>query len=119
MTLAHGFGASYTSYATTTLQSDYSDLMILYTLTAFLALLGYGLIVAYSGNSAITALVTTLFVVAISVQLTPLLLQFWYNVFNGFGQKVEVSLKTERVTMALCTSLLVALTSLIGRLGKA
>lgn len=88
MTVAHGFVAYYTPYATTTFQSDYSDLMIQYTLTAFLALLGYGLIVAYSGNSAITGLMTTLFVVAISIQLTPLLLQLWYNVFNGFGQKV-------------------------------
>ncbi len=88
MAFAHGYGAYYTSYTVTTLQSDYSDLMILYTLTAFLALLGFGLVVAYSGNSAITGLVTTLFVVAISIQLTPLLLQFWSNVFNGFGPSV-------------------------------
>lgn len=86
--LAHGYGAYYPVYASTVPQADYSDQMILYTLTAFLALLGYGLVIAYADNSAITGLVTTLIVVAISVQLTPLLLQFWSNVFNGFPRTV-------------------------------
>jgi hypothetical protein len=63
-------------------------------LTAFLAMLGYGLVIASSDGSAITGLATTLIVVAISVQLTPLLLQFWFNVFNGFPQTAEISLKT-------------------------
>lgn len=84
-----------------------------------LAILGYGLLIAYSDNSAAAGLVTTLIVVGVSVQITPLLLSFWYKVFNGFnGSNVEISLSTERITMVLCTSLLTALTSLVGRLGK-
>jgi hypothetical protein len=116
--LAHAFGANYPTYTATVPQTDFSNQMILYTLTSFLALLGYGLVIAYSDNSAVTGLVTTLFAAAISVQLTPLLLQFWYNAFNGFKQNAEISLGTERITMALCTSLLASLTSLVGRLGK-
>jgi hypothetical protein len=84
MMIAYGYAASYPNYASTTPQTDYSDQMILYTLTAFLAVLGYGLVIAYSDNSAVSGLITTLIVVAVSVQLTPLLLQFWYGVFNGF-----------------------------------
>ena len=116
--LAHAFGANYPLYSATVPQTDFSNQMILYTITSFLALLGYGLVIAYSDSSAITGLVTTLFVAAISVQLTPLLLQFWHNAFNGFKQNADISLTTERITMALCTSLLVSLTSLVGRLGK-
>lgn len=116
---AYGYGSAFPSYTATTPQSDYSDLIILYTFTAMLAILGYGLLIAYSDNSAAAGLVTTLIVVGVSVQITPLLLSFWYKVFNGFnGTNVEISLSTERITMVLCTSLLAALTSLVGRLGK-
>lgn len=116
---AYGYGSSFPSYTATNPQSDYSDLIILYTFTAMLAILGYGLLIAYSDNSAAAGLVTTLIVVGVSVQITPLLLSFWYKVFNGFnGTNVEISLSTERITMVLCTSLLTALTSLVGRLGK-
>jgi hypothetical protein len=116
---AYGYGSYFTTYTATSPQDDYSSLMILYTFTALLAILGYGLLIAYSDNSAVAGLVTTLIVVAISVQLTPLLLQFWTMVFNGFnGANVPISLTIERITMVLCTSLLTALTSLVGRLGK-
>jgi hypothetical protein len=58
-------------------------------------------------------------VVAISVQLSPLLLSFWYKVFSGFdGSNTQISLPIERETMILCTSLMVAFTTLIGKLGK-
>jgi hypothetical protein len=85
---AYGYGAYFPSYTTTTPQTDYSDQIILYTFTALLAILGYGLLIAYSDNSAVAGLITTLMVVAISVQLTPLLLRFWASVFNGFTSNV-------------------------------
>jgi len=53
------------------------------------------------------------------VQLSPLLLSFWYKVFSGFdGSNTQISLPIERETMILCTSLMVAFTTLIGKLGK-
>lgn len=117
---AYGYASYFPNFtaSNTNPQTDFSNQMILYTFTALLAILGYGLLIAYSDNSAVAGLMTTLIVVAISVQSTPLLLRFWSNVFNGFGQNAELSLTTERVTMVLCTSLLTALTSLVGRLGK-
>lgn len=115
---AYGFAGFLRNDPTPTILIDYSGVMLLYTFAAMLAILGYGLLIAYSDNSAIAGLTTTLIVVAISVQLTPLLLQFWSSVFNGFGPSIEISLQTERITMALCTSLLASLTSLVGRLGK-
>lgn len=81
---AYAYAAKFPAYTATDPQSDYSDQIILYTFTALLAILGYGLLIGYSESSAVTGLVTTLIVVAISVQLSPLLLQFWYCVFNGF-----------------------------------
>lgn len=116
---AYGYGSSFSTFTATNPPNDQSYQIILYTFTAILAILGYGLIVAYSENSAIGGLTTTLFVVAISVQLSPLLLSFWYKVFSGFdGSNTPVSLPIERETMILCTSLLVALTTLVGKLGK-
>lgn len=115
---AYGFAANFTVTTNTTPLSDHSSAIILYTFTALLAILGYGLLIAYSDNSAVAGLTTTLIVVAVSVQSAPLLLQFWYNVFNGFGRNAQLSLGTERITMVLCTSLLTALTALVGRLGK-
>jgi hypothetical protein len=94
MAVAHGTQGAFPKYVTPSGQSDYSDQMLLYTLTAFLAILGYGLLIAYSNTSALTGLVTTLIVVGVSVQLSPLLLQFWHSVFNDFNQSIEVSLIT-------------------------
>lgn len=57
--------------------------------------------------------------VAISVQLSPLLFSFWYKVFSGFdGSNTQISLPIERETMILCTSLLASMTTLVGKLGK-
>ena len=82
---AYGFSTKFTMLATTLPQIDYSSEILLYTFTALLAILGYGLLIAYSDNSAIAGFVTTLIVLSISVQGTPLLLQFWKNVFASFG----------------------------------
>ena len=101
---AYGYGSSFSTFTATNPPNDHSYQIILYTFTAILAIGG---------------LTTTLFVVAISVQLSPLLLSFWYKVFSGFdGSNTPVSLPIERETMILCTSLLVALTTLVGKLGK-
>ena len=89
---AYGYASYFPPYTATNPLNDYSNQILLYTFTALLAILGYGLLIAYSDNSAIAGLVTTLIVVSVSVQLTPLLLQFWYNVFNGFGPNIEISL---------------------------
>jgi hypothetical protein len=116
---AYGYASYFPVYTVgATPQNDFSSSMILYTFTALLAILGYGLLIAYSDNSAVAGLMTTLIVIAISVQSAPMLLRFWSNVFNGFGPNTELSLVTERTTMVLCTSLLTALTALVGRLGK-
>ncbi len=116
------FAYAYSSYfliePTATIAPDYSTNLILYTFTALLALLGYGLLIAYSDNSAVAGLTTTLIVVAVSVQAAPMLLQFWSNVFNSFGPDAPLSLESERITMVLCSSLLVSLSALVGRLGK-
>lgn len=73
---------------------DQSDRFILYIFTAVLAILGYGLLIGYSQNSAIAGLTTTLIVISITVQLGPLLLSFWDQVFNGFTTAAPLSLET-------------------------
>jgi len=82
---AYGFATKFSILSATLPLGDYSSEILLYTFTALLAILGYGLIIAYSDNSGISSLVTTLIVLGISVQGTPLLLQFWKNVFSSFG----------------------------------
>ncbi len=89
---AYGYASNFPTFTASNPQTDFSDQILLYTFTALLAILGYGLLIAYSDDSAIAGLVTTLIVVSVSVQITPLLLQFWSSVFNGFGPSVEISL---------------------------
>ena len=82
MMVAYGVGSNIqTNFLTT---SDQSSQIILYLLPALLAILGWGLIISYSENSAISGLITTLLAVGLSVQLQPLLDIFWKYVFNGF-----------------------------------
>jgi hypothetical protein len=95
---AYGYGG-YFATETPTIQInsgyatlDQADKLILYIFTAILTILGFGLLIAYSQNSAIAGLTTTLIVVSITVQLAPLLLSFWYQVFYGFANQVTVSL---------------------------
>lgn len=112
---AYGFGTTINIATTTT--TDGSSLLIFYTLTAILAILGWGLIIAYSENSAVSGLMTTLMTVGLSVQLQPLLIAFWNYAFSSFNGKYPLDLVDEKATMAMCVSLLIALCSLSGRLG--
>jgi hypothetical protein len=95
---AYGFGGYFlTETPTVAITSgraylDQSDKLILYIFTAILAILGYGLLIAYSQNSAIAGLTTTLIVISITVQLGPLIISFWSQVFNGFATQVALSL---------------------------
>jgi len=73
---------------------DHSEKVLMYTFTALLAILGYGLMMSYTNYSSISGLATTIIVLSISVQGTPLLLRFWTSVFYGFGQEVFLSLET-------------------------
>jgi hypothetical protein len=45
---AYGYGSSFSTYTSANPPNDQSFQIILYTFTAILAILGYGLIVAYS-----------------------------------------------------------------------
>jgi len=49
-----------------------------------LALLGYGLLIAYSKNGVLVGMITTLLVASIVIQLSPLWQKIWYSVFNSF-----------------------------------
>lgn len=115
---AYGFSSTFAPFTATTPQSDFSNQIILYTFTALLAILGYGLLIAYSDNSAVAGLTTTLIVIAVSVQLTPMLLRFWDNAFSGFSGSLQLTLAVERTTMVQCSSLLLSLTALVGRMGQ-
>lgn len=75
---------------------DHADKIVLYSFTGLLAILGFGLLIAYSQNSAVAGLTTTLIVISITVQLGPLILSFWSQVFNGFSSSVWLNLQTER-----------------------
>ena len=80
----YGVGSAFDTNPTlySTAQDNTSTFMY-YILPAILAILGWGLIIAYSENSAIAGLVTTLVTVGILVQLGPPVLYFWQNLFNN------------------------------------
>ena len=80
------------TFSTTT---DNSAYLIMYLLPGILALLGWGLIIAYSENSAISGLTTTLATVGMTVQLQPPILVFWVYVFDHFAGNYAVSMVDE------------------------
>jgi hypothetical protein len=59
--------------------------------TSILALLGYGIIIAHSNHSIISGLMTTMIAAAITIQIAPLLLHFWNNLYAGFSGDIQVS----------------------------
>lgn len=101
------------TFSTTT---DNSAYLIMYLLPGILALLGWGLIIAYSENSAISGLTTTLATVGMTVQLQPPILVFWVYVFDHFAGNYAVSMVDELVVMFMMVSMMVALCGLSGRL---
>lgn len=116
---AYAYGANFntsSSYISTT--SDNSSYILIYTLGALLAILGWGLIVSYSENSAVAGLTTTLIVVGISVQAQPLLYTFWRYCYTSFtNTPVSIGLLDEYISMAMVSSLMVAMCALTGRIG--
>ena len=83
----YGFAAQFdTRTSIFPITQDNSSWVIYYMLAAILAILGWGLIIAYSENSAISGLVTTLLSAGIFVQLGPPLKAFWDHLFNGSWQ---------------------------------
>ena len=117
----YGFGSQFDTraafYPTT---QDNSSIVIYYMLAAILAILGWGLIIAYSENSAISGLVTTLLSVGIFVQLGPPLKAFWSYLYDGNWQgRFNIGMFHELEIMFGVTSLLVAFCFLSGRMGLA
>ncbi len=91
---AYGFGSSIDMSYSKTANNDSSSYLITYLLGAILAILGWGLIIAYSENSAVSGLTTTLMATGLTVQLQPLLYAFWNYCFMGFLGKYPMSLGT-------------------------
>lgn len=49
---------------------------------------GLGLVLSYYNQCTVLGLGTTIFAIALNVQLSPLFQKFWFNVFVGdFGQE--------------------------------
>lgn len=118
---AYGFGSQFTiggtSFPTT---NDNTSSLIFYTTSAIMALLGWGLIIAYSENSAISGLTTTLITAGIFVQLIPPLDHFWSFLFNSsWSGRFDFSILHEWITMWAITSMLITFCFLSGRLGLA
>lgn len=117
----YGFGSEFdlttANFPTT---SDNSSSLIMYILAAILPILGWGLIIAYSENSAIAGLTTTLITVGIFVQLAPPVFYFWDYLFNSVWMgRIAMSLTVEVLVMYACTSMMVAFCFVSGRLGLA
>lgn len=89
---AYGFGSSLDMTYSKTANSDSSAYLISYILAAILAILGWGLIIAYSENSAVSGLAITLMATGLTVQLQPLTGAFWNYCFMGFNGQYPMSL---------------------------
>ena len=110
---AYGFGSKID--ITGRANTDNSSYLISYLGPAVLAIVGWGLIIGYTENSAITGLSITLMVIGLTVQLQPLLSIFWSYCFNGFGGVFSMSMNLLIFSMFTCTSMLVAFCYLAGR----
>lgn len=130
MLFMYGFYTSYTTIVFTT--------RLEYILTNALAVLGFGLLLVYFRFGIKQTLVIALIVCSINAQLGPLMQQFWYNVFvNGFYSNYgidstnafklvrdtatndvkNITLGFVRISTYCSISLLVALSSVIGKIG--
>lgn len=129
----YGFFTSYSSTIVTVKKLEY-------ILTNALAVLGFGLLLVYFKYTIKQTLIVALVVCSVNAQLGPLIQQFWYNVFiNGFYashgiptakdtpyalitdtpvQNINsVTLGFVRISTYTSISLLVALSSVIGKIG--
>lgn len=114
---ASEFDITTTSFPTSI---DNSRAIIYYTISAILPILGWGLIIVYSENSAVSGLMSTLLSAGLFVQLAPPVMAFagylWNNTWAG---RFPISLFLEQQVMFGLTSFLVCLCFLAGRLGFA
>lgn len=92
---AYGFGTKVATFTSTSV--DFSYLFVAYILPAILAILGWGLIIAYSENSAVSGLTTTLIAVGLGVQLFPIFYIFWSDNFNSYAGVYDVTLLIQLV----------------------
>lgn len=115
LTILYGLFTTVGHYFGTT--TDNSSYLLMYLLPGILALLGWGLIIAYSEKSAISGLTTTLVSVGITVQLQPPILVFWTYVFDHFQGDYPVTMVEMLVVMFMITSMMIMLCGLSGRLG--
>lgn len=129
----YGFFTSYSSAIVTVSRLQY-------ILTNALAVLGFGLLLVYFKYTIKQTLIIALVVCSVNVQLGPLIQQFWYNVFiNGFYASYGVPTASEtpylmirdtptqninsitlgfvRISTYTSISLLVGLSSVIGKIG--
>lgn len=105
---------------------------------ALFVLVGFGLVLSYYRFGNWLGMATAIVVVAVSVQLAPLLQKFWFSVFiSGFGtvnspdsvganiqtfwrhyglNNIEVSQSMERTMFLSCISILTLMTAVVGRL---
>lgn len=115
---AYGFGTYFNTTTTANALGFYSDnsyQLIKFIGSAILAIIGWGLIIAYSENSALSSLTITLIVISLTVQLQPLLYAFWiYCLFGGWGT-FAIDLISMETSMFASISLMVAFCYLSGR----
>ena len=91
---AYGFGSQFDTRSTLFPSTQDNSLWVVYyMLAAILAILGWGLIIAYSESSAISGLITTLLSAGIFVHLGPPIKAFWDHVFhNSWQGRFDVSI---------------------------
>lgn len=76
--ITHGFRSEFATVQTNT-ATDTRKLLIPYILSAFMAILGYGLVISFSSNGSIVGMYMTLLVVAITAQLSSLLQELFFK----------------------------------------
>lgn len=133
---AYGFAGSF-SFETNPSFAAYQEIISVVLLALFV-LVGFGLLLSTYRFANWLGTTTAIVVVAISVQLAPLLQKFWFSVFiTGFGDvndintvsprisafyshfannEIEVSSYMNRITFVSCISLMVVNTAIVGRL---
>ena len=117
----YGFGAEFdittTSFPT---NRDNTHALVYYVIAAILPILGWGLIIVYSENSAVAGLITTLLSAGIFVQLAPPIMAFFSYLWNNsWAGRFPFSILLETQVMFGLTSLLICLGFLSGRIGFA
>jgi hypothetical protein len=89
MTCFHAFSSNInTGYYNTNSSNAFVGAGLL--LSTIFVILGFGLTLAYYGESALSSFFTVLYTVSLTMILEPFLLKFWLNLFNkGFGSEFD------------------------------